>query len=103
MRCPSDILHERTESENTHLGNPTRFIHQWQRCNAAGYAFYLILALLLLDLFLLPGIVKRANAALPAHEEMTEAEKALRAAEAEEGPKHDRDYAENWIDRLSLF
>ncbi len=71
--------------------------------NAAGYAFYLILALLLLDLFLLPGIVKRANAALPAHEEMTEAEKALRAAEAEEGPKHDRDYAENWIDRLSLF
>ena len=32
MRCPSDILHERTESENTSLGNPTRFIHQWQRC-----------------------------------------------------------------------
>ena len=36
MRCPSDILHERTESENTSLGNPTRFIHQWQRCNAGG-------------------------------------------------------------------
>ena len=71
--------------------------------NAAGYALYLILALLLLDFLLLPGLVKRANAALPAHEEMTEAEKALRAAEAAEGPKHDRDYAENWIDRLSLF
>ncbi|WP_346346555.1 TRAP transporter small permease subunit [Thetidibacter halocola] len=70
---------------------------------AAGYAFYAILALLAIDFVLLPGLVKRANAALPAHEEMTEAEKALRAAEAEEGPKHDRDYAENWIDRLSLF
>ena len=71
--------------------------------NAAGYAFYLILALVLLDLVLLPGLVKKANAALPATEEITEAERALRAAEADEGPKHDSEYAENWIDRLSLF
>jgi TRAP-type mannitol/chloroaromatic compound transport system permease small subunit len=71
--------------------------------NAAGYAFYLILAFLAVDFVLLPGMVRRANAALPPHEELTEAEKALLAAEAEEGPKHDRDYAENWIDRLSLF
>ncbi|KFE36321.1 TRAP transporter small permease subunit [Thioclava atlantica] len=71
--------------------------------NMAGYAFYLILALLLIDFVLLPGMVRRANAALPVHEEMSEAERALRAAEAEEELKHDRDYAENWIDRLSLF
>lgn len=71
--------------------------------NAAGYALYAIIALLLIDFVLLPGMVRRANDNLPAHEELTEAEKALRAAEAEEGPKHDRDYAENWIDRLSLF
>lgn len=71
--------------------------------NAAGYAFYLILAFLIIDLILLPGMVRRANAALPPHEELSEAEKALLAAEAEEGSKHDRDYAENWIDRLSLF
>ncbi len=71
--------------------------------NAAGYALYLILALLAVDLLLLPGLVRRANAALPPHEEISEAEAALAAAEAEEGPKHDSEYAENWIDRLSLF
>jgi len=71
--------------------------------NAAAYALYLILAMLAVDLVLLPGMVQRANAALPAHEEISEAEKALMAAEAEEGPKHDSEYAENWIDRLSLL
>ncbi len=71
--------------------------------DAAGYAFYLILILLAIDMLLLPGLVRRANAALPPEEEITEAERALRAAEAEEGPKHDSEYAENWIDRLSLF
>lgn len=71
--------------------------------NMAGYAFYAILVLLLIDALLLPGMVRRANAALPPQEEITEAERALRAAEAEAGPKHDSDYAENWIDRLSLF
>lgn len=71
--------------------------------DAAGYAFYVILALLAIDVLLLPGMVKRANASLPAVEPKSEAELALEAAEAEEGPKHDSDYAENWIDRLSLF
>ena len=71
--------------------------------SAAGYAFYAILALMLIDAVLLPGMVKRANAALPEVEEKSEAEKALEAAEAEEGPKHDSEYAQNWIDRLSLF
>lgn len=67
----------------------------------AGYAFYLILALLAVDAVLLPGMVRRANATIPPHEE-TEAERALKAAEREE-TVHDSDYAENWIDRLSLF
>ncbi|KHQ50868.1 TRAP transporter small permease subunit [Mameliella alba] len=71
--------------------------------NAAGYGLYLILALLALDFVLMPMLVRRANDALPAHEELSDAEKALLAAEAEEGPKHDSDYAQNWIDRLSLF
>jgi TRAP-type mannitol/chloroaromatic compound transport system permease small subunit len=71
--------------------------------DAAGYSFYALLALMLIDAVLLPGMVKRANASLPAVEEKSEAEKALEAAEAEEGPKHDSEYAENWIDRLSLF
>ena len=58
---------------------------------------------LLIDMILLPMLVRRANAALPLHEEVSEAERALREAEDEEGPKHDSEYAENWIDRLSLF
>lgn len=71
--------------------------------DAGGYALYLILALLLIDMILLPALVRSANAKLPAHEEMTETEAALAAAEAEDAPKKDSDYAENWIDRLSLF
>jgi TRAP-type mannitol/chloroaromatic compound transport system permease small subunit len=70
--------------------------------SAAGNTFYVILALLLIDAVLLPGIVRRANANLgPEHK--SEAEKALEQAEAEEGAKSDADHAENWIDRLSLF
>ncbi|TNF12988.1 MAG: TRAP transporter small permease subunit [Rhodobacteraceae bacterium] len=69
----------------------------------AGYTFYLILALVLLDFVLLPGLVRRANDRLPPHEDLTEAELALAAAEAKQGRKADAEYAENWIDRLSLF
>ncbi|TCO69885.1 TRAP transporter small permease subunit [Rhodovulum euryhalinum] len=68
----------------------------------AGYAFYLILAALAIDALLLPFMVRKANANL-SFTPKTEAELALEAAEAEEGPKHDREYATNWIDRLSLF
>ncbi|WP_212523939.1 TRAP transporter small permease subunit [Actibacterium sp. MT2.3-13A] len=71
--------------------------------SAAGYALYALIALMLIDAVLLPGMVKRANASLPAVEPKSEAELALEAAEAEEGPKHDSEYAQNWIDRLSLF
>ncbi len=61
------------------------------------------LLFMLVDAVLLPGLVRRANARLPEEDEVTEAELALRAAEAEEGPKSDADHAENWVDRLSLF
>ncbi len=70
--------------------------------NAAGYGFYALLALLAIDLLLMPMLVRRANEKIPP-EEVSETEKALAAHEQEEGPKHDSDYAENWIDRLSLF
>ena len=69
--------------------------------NAAGYTFYLILALLLIDAILIPGMVRRANTTI-GEDTKSEAELALEAVEAEEGPKSDADHVENWIDRLSL-
>jgi TRAP-type mannitol/chloroaromatic compound transport system permease small subunit/F0F1-type ATP synthase membrane subunit b/b' len=68
--------------------------------NAAGYAFYTILVMLLIDALLIPGIVKRANAGI---DDTPTGDIALQAADIEDGPKDDRDYAENWIDRLSLI
>jgi TRAP-type mannitol/chloroaromatic compound transport system permease small subunit len=68
---------------------------------AARWTFYLILALMAVDALLLPGMVRRANAGI-VEDEVSEAEKALEAIEAEE-VKDDRDHARNWIDRLSLF
>ncbi len=72
--------------------------------NAAKYAFYLLLAAMALDALLMPMLVSRANATIQ-EEAKTEAELALEAAEAEaeDERKADADYAENWIDRLSLF
>ena len=55
---------------------------------AARNAFYLIVLALLMDALLMP----------PSCEE-----RALAEVEAEEGPRHDSEYATNWIDRLSLF
>ena len=46
-------------------------------------------------------MVRRASDNI-VEERKTEAEIALEAAEAEEGPKADADHVENWIDRLSL-
>ncbi|MEP1611281.1 MAG: TRAP transporter small permease subunit [Roseobacter sp.] len=70
--------------------------------NAAGVAFYIILALMLIDAVLLPGMVKRANATIKP-EQKTDVERALENADIEDGPKDDRDWGQNWIDRLSLF
>ncbi len=61
----------------------------------AGWTFYLILALLLLDAVLLPRLVRQANASIEGEPEVANA--------APDTGKQDRDYAQNWIDRLSLF
>ncbi|MXQ06584.1 TRAP transporter small permease subunit [Alphaproteobacteria bacterium GH1-50] len=68
----------------------------------ARYAFYLILAFMAIDALLIPMMVRRANASIP-EETRSEAEIALERAEAESDRKADHEYAENWIDRLSLF
>ncbi|MEM6482671.1 MAG: TRAP transporter small permease subunit [Pseudomonadota bacterium] len=69
--------------------------------DAAGYAFWVLVALMAIDALLLPGLVRRANETL-VEEGPSEAELALEKAEAEE-VRHDRDYAQNAFDRLSLF
>ncbi len=68
--------------------------------DVSGVAFYLLMAGVVIDALLLPGLVRRANAQLP--DEPLEA----RPAEGENGlerPEEDADRVENWIDRLSLF
>ena len=70
--------------------------------NAAKYAFYILLAAMAVDALLIPMMVKRANSTI-VEDVKSEAELALESAEAEEERKSDADYAENWIDRLSLF
>ena len=72
----------------------------WSRL--AGWTFYLILAGLALDAVLLPGLVRRANASTGG-EDATDTGATLAAAEADQPRRDDRDYARNWIDRLSLF
>ncbi|CTQ67869.1 TRAP transporter small permease subunit [Roseibium alexandrii] len=76
----------------------------WQ--NIAKYAFWLILAGVAIDVFLLPGLVRKANANLPPEPELSEAELKLKALEAAER-KDDASYVSSgwtgWIDRLSLF
>ena len=75
--------------------------------NVARYAFYLILALMAVDAVLIPGLVRRADnlAAHEAHEEsLIDEETAARAAQIDpDARKADHEWAENWVDRLSLF
>lgn len=76
----------------------------WQKISA--WAFYLILAGMLVDAVLLPGLVRRANANLPATEPLSETERKLQALEAEEMKEDSRHVSQGWtgyIDRLSLF
>ncbi|MGR3756781.1 MAG: TRAP transporter small permease subunit [Tranquillimonas sp.] len=65
------------------------------------WSFYLILALLLIDAVLLPGMVRRANANIPAAPPETMVDQS--SAAPGEDVKDDRDLADNWIDRLALF
>jgi TRAP-type mannitol/chloroaromatic compound transport system permease small subunit len=72
--------------------------------HSARNTFYLILALLALDALLLPRLVKRANDRLRSMPvEKPEPAEAAIDKTVEEEVRHDRDYAENWIDRMSLF
>ena len=72
----------------------------WNR--SAGYAFYVILALMAIDAVLMPRLVRRANDTLEP-EVKTETELALERVEAAESGRSDAERAENWIDRLSLY
>ena len=74
--------------------------------NAARYSFFLILALLAIDAVLIPGLVRKANESIDREaeaEENTRLRAAAKATAEVEARKGDADYAENWIDRLSLF
>ncbi len=76
----------------------------WQKIST--YAFYLLLAGMLVDAVLLPGMVRKANANLPAVEPISETERKLQELEEEEMKEDSRHVSEGWtgyIDRLSLF
>ncbi|QPZ91120.1 TRAP transporter small permease subunit [Thioclava electrotropha] len=69
------------------------------------YAFWVLLAGIVIDALLLPMLVRRANAALPEHEEESEVERRLEALEDEEMKDDSRHVSPGWtgwIDRLSL-
>lgn len=71
----------------------------------ARWAFYVLLVAMAIDALQMNRLVKRANASLPAHEELSESELALRRLEESER-KEDRDHVSTgWtgiLDRISL-
>ncbi|MCV2865050.1 TRAP transporter small permease subunit [Albidovulum sediminicola] len=75
--------------------------------NAARYTFYLILAFVALDALLIPGLVRKANEAVALElpeETIIDAETAAKAAQIDpDARKPDHEWAENWIDKLSLY
>jgi len=74
--------------------------------NVAKYAFWLLIAGVLIDAVLLPSLVRKANANLPPDPELSEAEKKLKELEEAER-KDDASFVSpgwtGWIDRLSLY
>lgn len=72
----------------------------WKR--AAGYAFYVLLALIAIDAVLMPMLVRRANAGIVDDEEEIP-NPDLEHAVGAESSETDAERAENFIDRLSLF
>jgi len=74
--------------------------------NFARYSFFLILALMAIDAVLVPRLVKRANVLAQNEtddEILIDEETAERAAQIDpDARKADHEWAENWIDRLSL-
>ncbi|GAB4287893.1 MAG: hypothetical protein Kow0058_07630 [Roseovarius sp.] len=80
--------------------------HRQMWNSVARYAFYLILAAMALDAVLMPAMVRRANTSIDRAAEAEE-NAAIRAAVAAqqkvESRRPDHEFAENWIDRLSLY
>ena len=72
----------------------------WSRAGAT--AFYVILAALAVDALLLPWLVRRADRTAPPEEPEAPA-LAYAPGEGPDEAPDDRDRAENWVDRLSLF
>ncbi|SMX32054.1 TRAP transporter small permease subunit [Actibacterium lipolyticum] len=68
--------------------------------NAARFTFFALLALVALDAVLLPAMVRNANAKLRAS---GEDEIDVIPSDQVEDTKLDSDYAENWIDKMSLY
>jgi TRAP-type mannitol/chloroaromatic compound transport system, small permease component len=69
------------------------------------YAFWVLLAGIVIDALLMPMLVRRANATLPEHEEESEVERRLEELEEAEGKEDARHVSQGWtgwIDRLSL-
>lgn len=66
--------------------------------NAAGYTFYAIIALMLIDATRIPFLVGQANVWA-----RLEPEEPEPAHADDDDRKADEEYATNWIDRLSLF
>jgi len=78
--------------------------------NIALYSFYVLLVLMAIDAVLLPGLVRRANIRLASGSNALDTpsildSKDIEAAEAAdfEARKPDQEYAENWLDRMSLY
>ncbi|MDX2482950.1 MAG: TRAP transporter small permease subunit [Pseudodonghicola sp.] len=76
----------------------------WKKVSTG--AFYLLMAAMLIDALLLPGMLRRANANLPAVEPLSETERKLQELEAEATKGDSAHVSQGWtgyIDRLSLF
>ncbi len=74
--------------------------------DAAGYAFWLLLAAMAVDALLMPRLVRRANENLAHEEDHAPSMVAAAPAVPQEEPRADSDYVSQgwtgWIDRLSL-
>ena len=74
--------------------------------NAARYAFYAILAFMLIDALLIPSLAAKATANIPPTQEKSEAELALEKLEAEERKEDHEWVADGFagrLDRISLM
>lgn len=69
----------------------------------AGYAFYVLLALLAIDVVLMPMLVRRANDSIVDEDEQEAPDPSIAQVEGAETSQTDVKRADNFIDRLSLY